>query len=83
MAIGGIVGGILGFIGADINSKDGQIDPADVIRAVENNIDKFTESIERKRETIAQLEEEILADEQQIEALKVTLDQVKSHLIEE
>lgn len=83
IAIGGIVGGILGFIGADINSKDGQIDPADVIRAVEKNIDKFNESIERKRETIAQLEEEILADEQQIEALKVTLDQVKSHLIED
>lgn len=83
IAIGGLVGGILGMIDIDSKSKEMQIDPGDVIKAVEKNIEQCHNNISRKRETISQLENEILIEEQQIEALKVTLDQVRTHLITE
>lgn len=81
IAIGGIVGGILGLLDSDTKDKDVPIDPETVMKAVQDNIAQCQETIEKKREAIAQLEDEIKIEEQRIEALEVTLDQVKDHLI--
>lgn len=83
IAIGGIVGGILGMLDSDIKAKDMPIDPEKVVKAVRDNIAQCHETIEKKREAIAQLEDEIKIEEQRIEALEVTLDQVKSRLKKE
>ena len=83
IAIGGIVGGLLSMLDSDIKAKDIPIDPEKVVKAVRDNIAQCHETIEKKREAIAQLEDEIKIEEQRIEALEVTLDQVKSRLIEE
>lgn len=83
IAIGGLVGGILGLLDSDTKAKDIPINSEKVLKAVQENIAQCQETIEKKREAISQLEDEISIEEQRIEALEVTLDQVKVHLITE
>ena len=82
IAIGGMIGGVLGLLDGSIKAKDIQLEAQDVIKALTDNIGQCTENIKRKQEAIAQLEKEIEAEEAQISALKNTIAQVESHLNE-
>ena len=83
IALGGMVVELLELLENYVNDNSALYDSEAIIRAVEDSIHQSYQSIKKKREVIAQLEEEIRSEEQQIVELMTTLTQVKSQKTED
>jgi len=84
LALGGLIGTmVVDRVNTEEKLKHARIRPEDIATYLRESITQHENAIKRKRDAIAQLEQEIEVEEQQIKALQVTINMVKQQPTED